>query len=138
MRSLQIQKYALRRFFLRLLAYSGVGLTTFLIDISIIAVLYYVFETSYIVAVIAGFLIGVTLNYVSCYFWVYRGTERNFKIGFALFLIAAGAGVLFVTGLVTFLVDQHGVPLLIARSLVAGCVGLINFLINTFLNFKLL
>lgn len=127
----------IRRFFIRLLSYSSVGLCTFALDMVIIAVLHYQYDVDYVTAVGVGFLIGVSLNYILCYFWVYRGTERNVFIGFILFLLLALAGIIFITHSVRFLVDLQ-VPLLIARSLVAGFIGMINFLLNTFFNFKLL
>lgn len=125
------------RLFRRLISYSGVGIGTYLLDIAVILLLYRVWQVDPATAIALGFLVGVTVNYLLCYFWVYRGTHRNFKIGLAIFLCLALVGVALITESVTYLVLVHGMPLLLARTLVAAFVGLVNFLLNTFFNFKL-
>ena len=125
------------RLFHRLLSYSSVGIASYVLDISIIVLLTRSFDVPYAPAVATGFLIGTSLNYLLCYFWVYRGTERNFLVGLIIFFALAGTGVVAITYAVTYLVETYAIPLLIARTLIACVVGLINFTFNTFLNFKL-
>lgn len=127
----------IERLFRRLLSYSGVGIFTYVLDITIIVIAILAFDVHYQHAVAGGFLVGVTINYLLCYFWVYQGTERNFLVGLLIFFALAGLGVVAITYTVSVLVEQYRMPLLIARTLIAAAVGLVNFGFNTFFNFKL-
>jgi putative flippase GtrA len=127
----------LRRLFIRFLKYTGVGGSTYVLDLCLVALFAYALALDYRIAVALGFLIAVSVNYFVAYHWVYRGTERNRALGYAIFFVIAIGGVVIVTSSVAFLVETYAMQLLLARTLVAGLVGIANFLINTFFNFKL-
>lgn len=127
-----------QRLLKRLIKYSSVGMGTYMLDILIIAFLVFVFSAPERFAVGLGFLIGITTNYLVSYYWVFRGTHRNKFVGYAIFVVLAIVGIFAITESVIFLTEQYDMHLLIARTIVAAFVGLINFLVNTFFNFKLL
>lgn len=135
---MQAEPSLLRRLFSRLVKYSGVGFGTFLLDLAIVALLAYSVGIPYPYAVAVGFFIGISTNYLISYIWVFRGTTRNKYAGYAIFLAIAIAGIILITASTAFLVEMLAIPLLIARIMVAGIIGLMNFLLNTFFNFKVL
>lgn len=116
--------------------YTSVGVTTFVIDMIIVATLLTWFNLPYQGAIGLGFLIGVTLNYFLSYFYVYAGTEQTIVQGYVIFFLLAVGGMVFITLGVTYLVEIFEIGILVARLLTGTIVGLSNFIINTFLNFK--
>ena len=79
-----------------------------------------------------------TTNFLLCYFWVYRGTSRTKAHGYVYFLLFELITLLLIVEATTALVVHVGVSLIVARVCVGIIIGCINFLLNTFLNFKLL
>ena len=115
-----------------------VGFATFLLDLGILFTLVKFTAVPYSFAVAIGFLIGVSINFSISYYWVYAGTTRRFHHGYFLFLIVAIIGAFVITISTSWLVEVFALPLLVARVMVGGVVGVIGFLLNTFLNFRLL
>lgn len=127
-----------RRLCVRLAKSTGVGMSTYVLDISIVALLVYVYSFPSQVAIGTGFLIGLTINYLITYYWVFRGTRRNKFTGYAIFAALAIIGIFVITQSVEYLTGEYHMHLLVARTIVAAFVGLVEFLLNTFLNFKLI
>jgi putative flippase GtrA len=121
----------------RALAFSSTGIMTFVLDLSIMSVLYFVFNTPYPLAIVAGFLTGITVNYALCYLWVYRGTRRKFVTGFLIFVAIAVCDLLLITHASTFIIERFSTPLIAARVIAGSISGSMNFALNTFFNFKL-
>jgi len=90
----------------------------------------------YYVATPISFLIAVSVNYAASRRFVFSGTERSWHGGYAYFIFAALAGAIVTTGLVAILVSLLGLYYLIARVLVAGIVGIANYLFNLYFNFR--
>ena len=126
------------RFTQRLLSYSSVGISSYVLDIFIVSMLFYGFGVGREAALVLGFAVGVTFNYLLCYYWVYRGTTRNVYVGLLIFATLATTGIMIILTVTPWLMTQFALPLLIARTISAACIGVINFCINTFFNFKLL
>lgn len=125
------------RFFTRLGAYSTSGISTYLLDLLIIAILV-TYGVNYTLAIVIGYAIGVSLNYYLCHTFVYQGTLRKFWQGYAFFICLAVIGmgaILVLVEIFLYLTDWN---LLIIRTLVACIVGFFGFIINTFFNFRLL
>jgi putative flippase GtrA len=124
--------------FRRFTQYSAVGVGTFAVDLLLI----YLFKTyaglADAPAVALGFLLAITLNFFCSYYWVYRGTERSRIMGYLIFVTLATLGLGVVLGGTLLLVQWLAINVYLARSLVSGVVGLINFFINTFFNFKMI
>lgn len=121
----------------RFVWYSAVGISTFFLDLGILYLLLSTTPIAQGLAIALSFAVGVTTNFLLCYYWVYRGTERNQLVGYLLFAGLALIGVTFVTLSTEWLYAAFGLNLYIARTLVAACVGIINFTLNTFFNFRL-
>lgn len=128
----------IRRLWRRMLMYSAVGIGTFALDLAIIYACTEWLATSDEFALVLGFIVGITTNYLLSYYWVYRGTERNLYTGYTIFVALAVLGSVAIVYSTTWLVDTFALPLLLARTIVAAFVGLANFFINTFFNFRLL
>lgn len=133
-----MQPFSLQRLARRAIGYSSVGMSTFALDLSIVAVAHHWFAMPFPAAVAIGFLVGISINYAICYHVIYHGTEQKFLLGFLFFVGIALIGVTLVTSAVVVLVERFGIALLLARVLVGAVTGSVNFLINTFFNFKML
>lgn len=120
----------------RFLAYSVVGITTYLIDLFIIygAVTRCRIDTT--VAIALGFLISINLNYFFCYTWVFHDTTQNPLAGYLLFSGVALIGALVITSSTTYLIATLSLNPYLARTIVAVTVGSGNFFFNTFFNFR--
>lgn len=120
----------------RFARYYLVGGSTFLIDLVILFSLTNFFNTPYQWAVAIGFIIGISINYAVSRLWVFSGTERRLHHGYVYFL---GGGIVSLTAVLTLvgiLVEKVGIPLIFARLVVSGIVGMGNYLFNLYLNFK--
>ena len=120
----------------RFLRYSGVGVGTFVLDLGLLYSLTTYAHVAYYVATPISFFVGVSLNYAISREVVFRGTERSWHRGYMHFLIIAVGGMVLTTVSVVLLVQFGGLPYLVARVLVAGGVGVCNYLLNLYWNFK--
>jgi putative flippase GtrA len=82
------------------------------------------------------FLIAVSCNYALSRHFVFHTTERSWHGGYLYFAFAGILGAGITTLLVAGLVTYAGFYYLLARVLVAGLVGVGNYLFNLYLNFK--
>jgi putative flippase GtrA len=83
-----------------------------------------------------GFVVSNTLHYVLGRSWIYRGSDRGLRSGYALFLANAGVGLVLTMGLYALLLHFTAIHYLIARVLVSLVAGLIVFLLNATVNFR--
>ena len=90
------------------------------------------------VSLTIGFGIGVTVNFLLQYFVVYAGTPQRFLTGYGFFVTLAIVNLFIMVHGAWFLYETMGVPFLAARLAIGSVTGSINFLLNTFFNFKLL
>lgn len=120
----------------RFLRYAAVGVSTLTFDLVLIALLTQVFGVPYYLSTPLGFLIAVSINYFLSRRLVFTGTERPLHHGYAYFIAIALVGATAITGAVYLLVTYAGLYYLIARVLVAGVVGIANYLTNLHFNFR--
>ena len=120
----------------RFLKYTSIGVGTFVLDLGLLYILTDFLELNYVIAAGMGFLLAVTLNYFLSRKFVFAGTDRSQKEGYAIFLFIAFIGLAIVTGGMYVLVEWWGVYYLFARVAVSGVTGLWNYLMNLYLNFK--
>lgn len=116
--------------------YTSIGVGTFVLDLGLLYILTDFLGLNYVIAAGVGFLLAVTLNYVLSRKFVFAGTDRSQKEGYAIFLFIAFIGLAIVTGGMYVLVEWWGVYYLFARVAVSGVTGLWNYLMNLYLNFK--
>ena len=122
--------------FKRFARYASIGVATLLLDLGLLYVAVSVAGIPYYVATPISFLIAVSINYAISRSFVFPGTERSWHGGYAYFTAVAVLGALVTTALVAILVSYLGLYYLIARVLVAGHVGMGNYLLNLYFHFR--
>lgn len=120
----------------RFLRYTTVGVSTLLLDLSLLWMLVNWLSINYLVATGASFFISVTINYAISRLWVFKGTERELARGYMYSIQIALVGALTTVAGMWTIVTVTGWHFLVARILVSGVVGLWNYLMNLFLNFQ--
>lgn len=118
--------------------YAIVGFATFLLDLGILAVLTRYTDIAYPISIAIGFLMAVSVNFVISYYWVYAGTKRRFHHSYAFFICLALGGAVVISVGTSLLVEVGGLPILLSRVMIGGVVGITNFFLNTFFNFRML
>ena len=121
---------------IRFAKYTFVGTSTFAFDLALLFVLTELFHLNYLISAGAAYLIAITINYVFSRRYVFAGTLRSVHAGYVIFLLIAGAGLLIVTGLMYVFVQKFGFNVFVSRVLIAGVVGIWNYLMNLYVNFK--
>lgn len=120
----------------RFLRYITVGVPTAALDLSFVFLATHYLNVPYGASVFVGYLIGISVNYVLSRRYVFKHSSRKFHHGYLYMVGAAGAGALLTTLLTALLVESLGLFYLTARLLVAGLVGVANYLFNLYVNFK--
>ncbi len=126
------QYRSLRRF----LCYALVGASTLSFDLVLLYIATSLLGFPYYISTPASFLIAVSINYFISRRYVFKGTERAVHHGYAYFIGVALLGAFITTSLVALLVTSLHLYYLLARILVAGIIGIGNYLFNLHLNFK--
>lgn len=127
-----------KRILTRFSKYGLVGVPTYLLDIGIITALMYFLDFNQTLAIVCGFLVGISINYYFEYHWVFKGTERGEVPGYFIFSIVALCGLVFIMYGTNLLVEMFDLPLLIARTITGSLLGIFGFFFNALYNFKLL
>lgn len=128
-----LDRRAIRRF----LKYVVVGSGTFLFDLGLLFVFTDVFKLQYLVATGVSFVTAITCNYLLSRRYVFAGTERGFYAGGLYYLVAGSMALVAVTSLMAFFVEVLHWHYLPSRIIIAAVVGMVGYLFNLFLNFKL-
>jgi putative flippase GtrA len=120
----------------RFFRYAAVGGSTFLFDLSLLWIQIEKFQVYYLYAAVSSFLIAVSVNYFLSRRWVFKGSQRRLATGYLYFLKTAAAGAL-ATGFLMWLfcTATHG-PYLLIRIIIAAIIGMGNYLIHLYLNFR--
>ena len=122
----------IKRFF----RYTGVGVSTFGLDLVMLYTATSVFGISYLLATPVSFLIAVSINYAVSRRVAFAETKRPWRSGYAYFITAAAVGALATTGIVAAFVSYLGLFYLTARIITSFIVGMGNYLFNFYVNFK--
>jgi putative flippase GtrA len=127
-----LMNLGVKRFF----RYTAVGGSTFLFDLSLLWVQIEKFHVYYLHAAVSSFLIAVSVNYLLSRRWVFKGSARRLAAGYLYFFKTAVAGAL-TTGFLMWLFSTttNGNYLLI-RIIIAAIIGIGNYLIHLYLNFR--
>ena len=125
-------------FFRRFVQYTMVGVGTYLFDLLLI----YIFKT-YLnfpdaLAVGLGFLIAVSTNYLISYLWVFKGTSQTQLKGYLYFLGIATIGLTIIVVGTLSIRTFFDLDLYVARTIIAGLVGTLNYTLNAIFNFKMI
>lgn len=120
----------------RFARYLSVGVSTFVLDLGMLYVAVNFLGIPYYLATPGAFLIAVTCNYFISRPFVFKGSTRAWHHGYAYFILLAIAGAAATTVLVAALVSYAHMFYIVARILVAGIIGMVNYLVNLHHNFK--
>ena len=120
----------------RFLKYVGVGTSTFGFDLALLFLFSEFLHWNYVLAAGVAFVIAVSVNYVLSRRYVFAGTLRSVHAGYAIFLLIAGVGLGLVTSLMYVCVYALGMNPFLSRVLIAGVVGLWNYVMNLYVNFR--
>lgn len=120
----------------RFLRYGGVGVGTFLFDLALLFILTDFWNVQYIIATGVAFLFAVSLNYFISRATVFHESKRPIERGYVNFLFFALVGMLLSMLGMYVLVSVFAFYYIYARIAVAAFVGMWNYLINLYVNFK--
>lgn len=120
----------------RFFKYAVVGISTFFLDLCLLWLFLEVFHMSYVLAAGVAFVIAVSINYVLSRRYVFCGTLRSVGVGYSNFLLIASFGLLLVMGGMYVLVEYVAFSIIWARVVLAAVTGLWNYLMNLYVNFK--
>ncbi|MBU2103644.1 GtrA family protein [Patescibacteria group bacterium] len=120
----------------RFIRYAVVGISTLLFDLLLLVGLTELVGVPYYIATPFAFLVAVSINYALSRMHVFRGTIRPVHHGYVYFIGIAFLGAFITTSGVALLVSFFGMYYLLARVLVAGFVGVANYLLNLHFNFR--
>ncbi len=125
-------------FFRRFVLYSMVGVGTYLFDL----ILIYCFKTFLFfpdpLAVGLGFLIAVSTNFLISYLWVFKGTHQTKLKGYLYFIAIATIGLTIIVVGTMAVKTFFSLDLYVARTIIAGFVGTLNYTLNALFNFKMI
>lgn len=128
----------IRRFITRLTSYSYVGVSTFLFDLALIWLFTVFIDITQPVAIGVAFFIAVHVNYLILRFYTYRKTPEKMAKTYVYFMFFALAMSLVIPTMVLWMTNLFDLEVFVARIAIAGFIGLLSFLFNTFFNFKFL
>jgi putative flippase GtrA len=120
----------------RFLKYASVGGSTFVFDLFLLYLLIDYFNIYYVLATAMAFGVAVSINYFLSRRFVFKGTLRSVHEGYGIFILIALVGLGTVTGLMILFVEVFHLHYLTARIIIAGIVGMWNYLMNLYVNFK--
>lgn len=89
-----------------------------------------------VAATAISFVAANTAHYILGRSWIFRGTDRAFASGYALFLINGGAGLVITTVSMAVLLAYTPINYLVARVIVSVFAGLTMFVLNAVWNFR--
>ncbi len=120
----------------RFLRYAVVGASTLTFDLVLLYAVTEFAGVPYYIATPLAFALAASVNYLISRKHVFHGTERAIHHGYLYFILLAILGATLTTLGVAFMVHYLGLYYMLARVLVAGVVGMGNYLLNLHFNFK--
>ncbi len=132
LRSVGINNSRHRRF----LRYFFIGIITFLLDLWLSSILIESFGVHLLLSVGFSFFIAISLNFFLSRRWVFHGSERNIFHTYIYFIQIAVIGVFITISLMWILVTFTPFHYILSRVLIAGIVGVVSYLGNLRLNFR--
>lgn len=120
----------------RIMKYVAVGGLTFALDLLLLYAFIDWLLWNYILATGLAFAIAVSINYVLDRRWVFTGTLRSVQAGYFIFMAIACIGAVIAMAGMSILVGVYHLHYLYARVAIASMVGLWNYLMNLYVNFK--
>ncbi len=83
-----------------------------------------------------AFALAISVNYFFSRRYVFKGTLRSFYAGYVAFMIIASAGIGLAMLGMALMVGVFDFRILDSRVIIAGVVGIWNYLMNLYVNLK--
>ncbi|HRH22970.1 MAG TPA: GtrA family protein [Candidatus Paceibacterota bacterium] len=119
-----------KRSVFRFIRYSIIGITTFAFDLFLLFLLIDHFHIHYLPATALAFLVAISLNFLMSRYTVFHKTERPVVHSYLYFVSFAILSVILITGLMHLLVSVFELHYAPSRVVIAGCVGVLNYIMN--------
>jgi putative flippase GtrA len=126
----------LPRTYRRFVRYSVVGTSAFVFDLLLLSLFVDVLQLPVVPAAGVAFTIATAGNFLVSRYAVFQYSSRNMSTGFANFLLVAVVGVAFTMGCMYMLTQYTSVHYLVSRVVIAVLVGIFNYLMNLYVNFR--
>jgi len=120
----------------RFIYYTLSGGSTFILDFGLLWIFVKYLHLHYIVAAIVAFIIGTFIHYNIIRHTAFRDSGKDYHVAYIYFISISAVGLLITVALLALFIEYFGVHLLVARVFAAACVGVWNFTMNFFINFK--
>ena len=134
---MEIQPFAQKPGLYRFGKYSVVGITTFALDLALLILFTDYFGINPVPAAGTTFLIAITVNYLLSRRYVFHETAKSHLSTYVVFTLLGIGGLILVMSLMHFattILKWHYVE---SRILIAGIVGILNYLLNLYVNFDI-
>ena len=113
--------------FVQLFRYGFVAVGAFAVDYGVYFLLSYIMGVQYLVAALAGFVMGTATNYLISKYLVFQGEPKSRTFEVLLVFLISGVGLLWLELGLYALTDIYGIHYLISKLIMTGVVFLCNF-----------
>ena len=113
--------------FVQLFRYGFVAVGAFAVDYGVYFLLSYIMGVQYLVAALAGFVMGTATNYLISKYLVFQGEPKSRTFEVLLVFLISGVGLLWLELGLYALTDIYGIHYLISKLIMTGVVFLWNF-----------
>lgn len=120
----------------RFVRYVVVGVSTFLLDLTLLFLIIDLFHVSPVIAAGCSFIIALSINYLLSLRYVFTESQRSVMSTYISFLILGVVGLILVTVLMYIATHVLYWHYLKSRIIIAGIVGVFNYLLNLYVNFQ--
>jgi putative flippase GtrA len=113
--------------------YSIVGGICTLLDMLILFTLGYFFQINYLIASIVSFMVGATLNYFLCTFWIFEvRVIKKRRYEFSYYLLITAFVLLVNTVLMWMFTDVFGLHFMLSKSIAVLFTFILNFTLRKY------
>ena len=119
-----------KRSVFRFIRCSIIGISTFAFDLFLLFLFFFFFHIHYLPATALAFLVAISLNFLMSRYTVFHKTERHVVHSYLFFVSFAILSVILITGLMHLLVSVFELHYAPSRVVIAGCVGILNYIMN--------
>ena len=113
--------------FVQLFRYGFVAVGAFAVDYGVYFLLSYIMGVQYLVAALAGFLMGTATNYLISKYLVFQGEPKSWTFEVLLVFLISGVGLLWLELGLYALTEIYGIHYLLSKLIMTGVVFLWNF-----------
>ena len=121
----------------RLTRYASAGTIAIIIDYTLLFLFAEIIGLYYLTSVALAYAIAHSIYFVINKKWVFKGTKEKATKAYTLFILSGLASIFLTTFLVGILTEVFGLFYFISRIIVSIIVGLLNFLFNYTVSFRM-